>query len=378
MKKTMYTVCMMILVGLTSCSKQDYTNSIPANSTALIAVNAADFVGEQSPFSSLLMPFVDNDKKELKGIDLTKDIYLFAAGDGQLGLCAPISNDNELHDFMKRLYNLGVITNHTEKDNKNFYTFNNQWVIGYNDNTMLIMGPVTGADAEMRLARRLEKLMDKDEAQSIKNTMLWQHLEEKNSHIRMVAQASTLPEQMAATVTIGAPKGTDPADVLLEADMEYNDGTLMLTGNTCSYNPNIKQSMKKAQALYRPITIDWQKMMTDTTLIGVFMNVDGKRLIPQLQNNRTLGTMLMGTEAYDQIRNTDGNLAILLSPNKETEENSSVFTAQIHNLPNEKNDKGERLVVAVNMEALNGTIAQTITPLLGKVKRIIYNLNAEQ
>lgn len=378
MKKTLYTVCMMIIVGLTSCSKQDYTNSIPANSTALIAVNAADFVGEQSPFSSLLMPFVDNDKKELKGIDLTKDIYLFAAGDGQLGLCAPISNDNELHDFMKRLYNLGVITNHTEKDNKNFYTFNNQWVIGYNDNTMLIMGPVTGADAEMRLARRLEKLMDKDEAQSIKNTMLWQHLEEKNSHIRMVAQASTLPEQMAATITIGAPKGTDPADVLLEADMEYNDGTLMLTGNTCSYNPNIKQSMKKAQALYRPITIDWQKMMTDTTLIGVFMNVDGKRLIPQLQDNRTLGTMLMGTEAYDQIRNTDGNLAILLSPNKETEENSSVFTARIHNLPNEKNDKGERLVVAVNMEALNGTIAQTITPLLGKVKRIIYNLNAEQ
>ena len=369
---------MMIIVGLTSCSKQDYTNSIPANSTALIAVNAADFVGEQSPFSSLLMPFVDNDKKELKGIDLTKDIYLFAAGDGQLGLCAPISNDNELHDFMKRLYNLGVITNHTEKDDKNFYTFNNQWVIGYNDNTMLIMGPVTGADAEMRLARRLEKLMDKDEAQSIKNTMLWQHLEEKNSHIRMVAQASTLPEQMAATITIGAPKGTDPADVLLEADMEYNDGTLMLTGNTCSYNPNIKQSMKKAQALYRPITIDWQKMMTDTTLIGVFMNVDGKRLIPQLQDNRTLGTMLMGTEAYDQIRNTDGNLAILLSPNKETEENSSVFTAQIHNLPNEKNDKGERLVVAVNMEALNGTIAKTITPLLGKVKRIIYNLNAEQ
>ena len=378
MKKTLYTVCMMILVGLTSCSKQDYTNSIPANSTALIAVNAADFVGEQSPFSSLLLPFVDSNKKELKGIDLTKDIYLFAAGDGQLGLCAPVSDNYELHDFMKRLENLGVIMNHTEKDDKNFYTFNNQWIIGYNDYTMLIMGPVTGADAETRLTRRLEKLMDKDEGQSIKNTMLWEHLEERNSHIRMVAQASTLPEQMAATVTLGAPKGTDPADVLLEADMEYNDGTLLLTGNTCSYNPNIKQSMKKAQALYRPITVDWQKLMTDTTLIGVFMNVDGKRLIPQLQDNRALGTMLMGTEAYDQIRTTNGNLAILLSPSKEMEENSSVFSAKVLNLPDDKSRKGERLVVAVNIEALNGTIAQTITPLLGKVKRIIYNMNAEQ
>lgn len=369
---------MMILVGLTSCSKQDYTNSIPANSTALIAVNAADFVGEQSPFSSLLLPFVDSNKKELKGIDLTKDIYLFAAGDGQLGLCAPVSDNYELHDFMKRLENLGVIMNHTEKDDKNFYTFNNQWIIGYNDYTMLIMGPVTGADAETRLTRRLEKLMDKDEGQSIKNTMLWEHLEERNSHIRMVAQASTLPEQMAATVTLGAPKGTDPADVLLEADMEYNDGTLLLTGNTCSYNPNIKQSMKKAQALYRPITVDWQKLMADTTLIGVFMNVDGKRLIPQLQDNRALGTMLMGTEAYDQIRTTNGNLAILLSPSKEMEENSSVFSAKVLNLPDDKSRKGERLVVAVNIEALNGTIAQTITPLLGKVKRIIYNMNAEQ
>lgn len=375
-KHILFLLITTVIVGLTSCSNDDYTNSIPSNSTALIAVNAADFVGDKSPFASLLMPFVDNDEKRLKGIDLTKDIFLFTSGDGNLGMCAPLSDDDEFDDFLGRLATLGVIKNHTENDGKDFYTFNDQWVIGYNDYTLLVMGPVTGADAEAKLTRRMTKLMEKDEDQSIKRSMIWQHLEEQKSHIRMVAQVSALPEQVASTVTLGAPQGTDPADILLEAELSYDDGTLLLTGTTCSYNPNIKQCLKKSQSQYRPITVDWQKVMGDTTLVGVFMNVEGKDFMPQLQKDKALNTMLIGTGAYDRIRDNNGDMAILLMPSK-GKGDDDIFVAKVLNLPAGNVHGNDRLVVAINVDALTGPLSQTMTPFMGKVKRIIYNMKVE-
>lgn len=378
MRQIIYTLFIIMALGLTSCSKSEYTDAIPANSTALIAINAADFVGEKSPFASILMPFVSDDEKRMKGIDLTRDIYLFASGDGNLGICAPVSDDYGLDDFIKRLANLNVVKNHQEEDGKDFYTINDQWVIGYNDCALLIMGPVTGAEAETKLIKRMARQMDSDSERSIKNSTLWEHLQERQSHIRMVAQACALPEQIAAVVTLGAPKGTDPADVLLEAELSYNDGTLLLTGNTCSYNPSVRQALRKSQSIYRPITVDWQKVMGDTTLIGVFMNVEGETLTPHLQNNRTIGTMLMGTNAYDQIRTAKGDVAILLSHNEKADTTDGMFSAKVMNLPAGSNKNGDRLVVAVNMEALTSSMALSGIPLLGKVKRIIYNMNTKQ
>lgn len=376
--KHFYLIILLITtaLGISSCSDHDYTNAIPSNSTALIEVGAADFIGEQSPFGSLFMPFVDQEAKRLKGTDLTRDIYIFASGNGDLGMCAPLSNSDELNDFIIRLENLGVMKNHTEFEGKDFYTCKEQWVVGYDDNTLLVMGPVTGADAEARLMRRMAKLMNQGDEQSIKNSMLWKHLEERTSPIRMVAQASALPEQVAATVMLGAPKGTDADDVLLEADMTYDNGTLTLSGGTCSYNPNIKQSLKQSQEIYRPITVDWQRIMGDTTIIGVFMNVSGEELMPHLQKNRALGTMLMGTEAFDRIRSNNGDIAILLTP-KMDGKTEDLFNTRVLNLPPGKKAGKERLVVAINVEAMAKPLSQATMPFLGKIKRIIYNMKEE-
>lgn len=368
----------ILVIGLTSCSKRDYVNAIPANSTALVSVSAEDFVGEQSPFASLLMPFVDNDTKRMKGIDLTREIYLFASGDGNLGACAPVADGGELADFIERLQNLDILKNHTEQDGKDFYTINGQWVLGHDDYTLLIMGPVTGADAEARLIRSMARQMEKDDEESIRNSMLWQHLQERRSNIRMVAQASALPEQISQAITLGAPKGTSADDVLLEADLSYKEGTLQLSGTTCSYNPNIRQALKKSHTLYNPITVDWQRIMGDSAVIGIFMNVKGQELMPQIQGNRQLNTMLMGTGSYDKIRTNDGNLAILLQTKPATDEGKGMFATTILNLPDEHIHNEERLVVAVNIEALAGPLEKTVAPYLGKVKRIIYNMNTEQ
>lgn len=376
MKRTFYILLLLVSIILSSCSKHDYTNAIPSNSTAIIAINAADFTSEKSPFASLLVPFVDNDTKQLKGVDLTRDIFLFSSGDGNLGACAPIADDDNLADFVSRLENIGVLKNAKEQDGKQFYTFKDQWVMGYDDGCLLIMGPVTGADAEARLIRRMTKLMDRDDDESVKNSTIWQHLEEQKNNIRMVAQASALPEQLAVIVALGAPKGTDPDDVLLEAALEYDNGVLALAGKTCSYNQNIAQSMKQSQSVYRPITTDWQQNMTDSIVAGVFMNVKGTDIMPYIQRNKSLNSMLMGSNAYEKIRNNDGNISITMTPKKGGKDNESYDVSVTYPTPSQQKGN-EKLVVAVNVNALAGPMAQSIAPFLGKIKTIVYKLKVE-
>lgn len=373
---TSFVILIALAIALHSCSNAEYTNAIPNNSTALIAVNATDFASDKSPFASLLTPFMDKDAKQLKGIDLTKDIYLFTAADGNLGLCAPVADNSSLADFTSRLETIGVLNNSKELDDNSFYTFKDQWVLGYSDNCLLIMGPVTGADAQTTLMHRMSKLLDRDGDESIKDSPLWSNLSELKGKIRMVAQASALPEQLALIVTLGAPKGTDASDILLKADMEYDDGTLVLNGKTSSYNQNVEQSVEKSLTTYRPITIDWRKAMTDSTLVGIFMNVKGSDIMPLIQQNKALNSMLMGTESYDKIRNNDGNMAIVLSPNGKGNGDDKYKVSVNTSMPD--TGKGnDRMVVAVNIKSLTEPIAESVKPFLGNINTIIYNLKVE-
>lgn len=367
----------VLAILLHSCSSKEYTDAIPNNSTALIAVNATDISSENSPFASIMAPFIDKEAKQLKGINLTENIYLFAAADGNLGVCAPVTDGNSLEDFASRLETIGLLKKPKEQDGNKFYIFKDQWVLGYNDKCLLIMGPVTGSDAQATLMRRMSKLFDKDEEESIKNSILWQNLEELKGNIRMVAQASALPEQMALILTLGAPKGTDASDIILKANMEYKDGTLSLIGNTRSYNTNVEQSLERSTSTYRPLTIDWRKAMNDSTLVGIFMNVKGDDIMPIIQQNKTLNSMLMGTASYEKIKKCDGDIAIRLSPDNEKDGDSDKYKVDVNTtLPKDKKSS-DRMVVAINIKALTEPIAESVKPFLGNINTIIYNLKVE-
>ncbi len=366
-----------LITVVTSCSKHDYVNAIPRNSTAIISTNATDITEKQSPFASLLTMLFDNNVQHIKGIDIAKEIYLFASGDGNIGVCAPIADSNDFNDFITELINLGILKNHKELDNKDFYTLKDQWILGYDNSTLLIIGPVTGTEAEAHLRRRMSRLMEKDDNESVKSSMLWQHLQEQKGGTRMVALASSLPEQISLAATLGAPKGTSADDVLLEAELTYKDGVLQLFGTTSSYNPNIKQALKETQTLYRPITADWQNLTGDTTAIGIFVNVEGEKFIPCLQRNKALNTMLMGTDSYDIIRNSNGNISIFTDL-KQRKDGESTFSARVQKLPDDENKQGkDRLIVVVNIEALSTPMKQIIAPCIGNVKKIIYNMRAD-
>lgn len=358
---------------LTSCSKHDYDNSIPHNSTALLSFNAQQFVSGNSPFAAIMSPFIDSGNKEMKGIDLTQPFYMFEAGDGTLGFCASVSDAYDLTEFIRHLSSMtDKIKPGKDIDDKSFCILNDAWILGVDDYTLLIMGPFTGMQEQQKQMVRMTTLMNQEEERSIKTSVLWEHLQHQQGAMKMVAQTTALPQQLIAPITLLAPKGTNPADVLIEADMEYEDHIVYLHGKTCSYDENVKNKMHKAEEIYKPLTINWQKELNNSIFAGIFMNVNGQDIMPFLNANKSLATMLMTSEAYDRIKGNMGDLAIFINPGKSVDE--QMFSAKVKNLPHGNVKNKERLIAVLNLNAVQGPMESFVAPLKGKVNKIIYSV----
>ena len=373
MKKSniLYAIALVLLV-LTSCSKGNYVNNLPRNAVGLLAVNGGKLVGAYSPFKVLLTPFVNEDRTQMKGIDLTKDLYFYETSDGMFGICAPIADDYEFHDFISRLSNIGGLSEIKTQGDIHYCFYKNQWALAYNEYCMLVMGPVMDNDKEReKIVKRMIAQMDDEEETSCQGTELWQHLNESDAPVRFVARASALPEQMVSTCTFGAPVGTDPDDVLIEAAMTYKDGTLYMDGTTCSSNQHILQTLRKSIAMYRPISIDWEKAIDEKALSTIFINAKGKELIGTINKNKTLSSLLMSTGAYDEISNSNGNMVITIRPRGSNIMEQGV-TADVKVLANANKKNKERLVAVFNTESLLQNLTINIFSSLNKIKRVVF------
>ena len=125
-----------------------------------------------------------------------------------------------------------------------------------------------------------------------------------------------LGSEFIAPFTLGAPKDTDPSQVVIAAEMNVKDGILQIHGETFSFNKTIDAALKKAAQTYRPIKGAYVKSMPGDALAGIFMNVKGEQFLPMMQSNSSLQTLLMGiNQAVDMdniIRSVDGDMAIVM------------------------------------------------------------------
>ena len=316
--KSLMFFCLAVFVGLLSaCSGSDYLNAIPKKSSAIISVDLQQMAsdGSNADKAGMLKSLLHVDDVNQCGIDVTEKMYLFESADGNLGLCAKVSDEGDVEDWLSSLAKQRIASDVTERKGFHFAVLKNSWLVGFSDKALLVMGPVV-ADAQAQLQQQMVKYLKADEDEGITASPMFERLENISSPMAMVAQAQALPEKFIAPFTLGAPKDTDPSQVVIAADMQVKEGILQIHGETFSFNKSIDEAIQKATQTYRPIKGTYVKSMPDDALAGIFMNVKGEQFLPMMQSNRSLQTLLMGiNQAVDMdniIRSVDGDMAIVM------------------------------------------------------------------
>ena len=307
----------LLVVVLGSCSGSDYLNAIPKKSTALISVDmqqmASDVHAEDK--AGMLKSLLHVEDVDKCGIDISEKMYLFESADGNLGLCAKVSDEGDVEDWLASLAKKRIASEVKERKGFHFAVLKDSWLVGFSGQALLVMGPVV-ADAQAQLQQQMVKYLKAEEEDGITVSPMYERLQTLSSPMAMVAQAQALPEKFVAPFTLGAPKDTDPSQVVIAADMKVKNGILQIQGETFSFNETIDKALQKAAQNYRPIKGSYVKSMPDDALAGIFMNVNGEQFLPMMQSNRSLQTLLMGiNQAIDMdniIRSVDGDMAIVM------------------------------------------------------------------
>lgn len=311
----LWVLCMIVL---NSCSGSDYINAIPASSTALISIDMQKMAEDNhlEDKAGVLKSLLHVDDVSQCGIDISEKLYLFEASDGNLGLCAKVSSESDLEDWLNQLANKQrLCTKVTERKGYHFAVLKNSWVVGFSDEALLVMGPVV-ADAQSELQRQMVRYLKADEEQGVKGRPMFERLDTISSPMAMVAQAQALPEKFVAPFTLGAPKNADASQVVIAAEMQIKNGMLRIVGETFSFNQEIDKALKESAGNYRPIKGKYVMSMPDDAMVGVFMNVDGKKFLPMMQSNEGIRQLLLGiNSAIDMdniIRSVDGDMSIVM------------------------------------------------------------------
>ena len=292
-----------------SCSGDDYINAIPQTSTLLMSTNPAKLtgIGSQHLLKSLLR--VGNMDKS--GIDFSANVYFFEDAQSNIGLCAKVSNDDKLADMLQQA---GCSVE--KKRGFRFAVIPGNWVIGFSDVSVLLMGPVVPA-AQNDMKVQMSQYLKQNEDDGIKGTPMMERLQTIDAPMALVCQAQALPEQFVTPFTVGAPRDADPSDIMIAASMEVKNGRLIINGQTFSFKKPIDTALQKAQQTYRPIKGSYVKSMSADDAMGLFMNVDGKNFHKIIRQNQGISAMLTGINtAIDMdniIKSINGDMVLIAS-----------------------------------------------------------------
>jgi len=309
-------VLFSLVVLLVSCSKANYVQSIPKSSMAVMAIDAPK-LGKDLKAENILKTFIGADTNVADcGIDLSSKLYLFEAADMNFGLCARVDDVSKLTATFDALVQKGQAVAGKERKGCQFYTVNNVWAVGFNDDALLVMGPQPLA-VQPDLQLRMAKLLNIDPKKEDRQSPLLASVDAIDAPMALVARLDALPENVALPFTLGLPKRVNLSQVVLKAGLHFSGNALLMKGETFSYNQTIDESLKRVANAYRPIGETFLKNAGSPAALTLFANMEGDKLLGIVQDNVVLSAMLTGLNtAIDMdniIRSVDGNIIISTS-----------------------------------------------------------------
>ena len=317
-RNILYVITTLCVVLMSSCSNSDYLNAIPGNSVAIVSMDVGKMNGVNNQV--LLKALLRVSNLNTSGIDVSRPVFLFESADGNLGLCAKVDNVNNLEKTIGNLVSKGVCQALKEYRDCQFTLLQNAWVVGFTDESILVMGPITPSNfANQR--NQMAKYLSQSEEKGIRSSHLFEKLDSIDGSMKMVARVDAFPEKLIAPFTLGAPKGTEPSKIFLSAQMNVEDGCLVIDGETFSFNARIDKALKEATQTYRLIQGKYMFTMSKDDVLGLFVNVKGEEFIRLMNENPGFQALLAGVNAAidmdNIIKSIDGDMCVIMPSSME-------------------------------------------------------------
>ncbi len=299
---------------LSSCSGNGYTNAIPQNVNAVMQIDISKADGQhETPVNlDFIKKTLQIDDANDCGIDLKRNIYLFETEDGNLGLCAKTSDKDKLKELIDKLAASGKSSKPVERRGNTFALVNNSLVIGFSSDAVIVSGPFLPAQMA-DATRTISRWLKQDEEHSAAETPIFDRLKETEGMATIVARGDALPQQLAALLTIGKPKGAGKTDIYITATLEKKGDTyLNINAETSAENETLKKALETQAAKMRPIGKRFINCAPADALCSVFTNMQGTDFLGMLHANEDLGVILAGANtAIDMdniLRSVDGQM----------------------------------------------------------------------
>lgn len=292
----------------------NYLNVLPGQPKALAAINVERLLKEVGlDDTELEKAGVSVDDFAEMGIDWSEDIYSFVTPKEYVGALAAVSDEDKLKAFLAKENEKGNCGNIEKHQGYQWVVLHDSWLIGFDDEALLLMGPAVGSDLNM-LRQDMLRYFNQDGDESGKKSLLYNGLKDRHTSVALASTLDVLPTVYSTKFKSELPEHASLSDVRVVADFEFTPTQITMNCEVGSDNQDFNHYYEGLSVINDEISGAFTSEVDNSTLLWASTHVEGKGLLELLRKNPDIRTFLLGLnfglDADQIIRSIKGDVAI--------------------------------------------------------------------
>lgn len=299
---TIIAAAVVTFIALRRPSVDAYASVIPADAKAIVRIDPQQLVSEADlsapDMMKLLKRILISDEAESTGLDLARPFFTFVGGGGDLGIVARVDDVALLEQRLNEQKDEGYATEVTRQRDISWTLIAGQWLMAFDDEKALFMGPVGGKDDYLR-SMMTQLMRQKRDASGMASEL---YLDLNSRHAPVVASVAgdMLPKDLQSTINTYL-NVSRLADIRLGAELHTQGNEMTLDLELESDDEEFDKTLKELEDLMDPIRGDLIQHASASPLLWVCVGIDGGDLLEVLRRSQDARFVLILLNAVADV-----------------------------------------------------------------------------
>ncbi len=341
-------VLLLVVLLLGSCSKdKEYTRVIPSNAPLVVSIDVQSIIkksGLMDNQQSILknMTAVLKNEKLAKmiqnpsdaGLSLKDKVYFFVTAENEPTVVIKVSDMDKLKDALKIMQSEGLCDEVEKSSNYSWTVLCGYGVCAFDKNSLIVME--TPNPHSIPVKEEITQLMDQEEKSGISANKGFQKMVEQKSDVGLFASFASIPQLTSASMMMGLPEDANLKEMMLIAQMNFENGKIAIEGEYFTENPSLKEYLKKQTEMGGKIKHTFLKYLPASSLAYLSTNVKGDKLYEMLLQSSEFKEMVKdarltpGLNLKKSVSAFNGDVSVVISSISEKQSPSFLAYAEVN------------------------------------------------